>query len=378
MAFLSTPSLPTFTQFKVTHSKPSSSRRPRNIPITTACAQKSQPTSSPFQHDNQQRQLHQHPQIPDRSLDALLEALRTKQQANPTTISISDTNPNLNKRVRTVHLVGTGPGDPGLLTLRSVQLMQSADIVLYDRLVSPEILKFIQPQATMVYVGKESGFHTRSQDDIHLLLDAFADPDAVVVRLKGGDPFVFGRGGEETEYLEQQGVQINAVPGITAAAGIAASLGIPLTKRSIASSVRFLTGHARAGVDVDVGSVDRDTTYVIYMGLGQLEFLVQQFVDKGLEDITPAIAVENGTTVHQRVVTAELKDLPQKVREQGLKTPTLVIVGHVVAMSKAWSSSVVENQLVKSRTEGEDDYVQQAMQILKEYDDEQKRLSENI
>ena len=378
MAFLPTPSILTFTQFNLTHSKPSSSRRPRSIPITIACAQKSQTTSSPFQHDNQQRQLNQHPQIPNRSLDALLEVLRTKKQTNPTTISTSNTNPNLNKRVRTVHLVGTGPGDPGLLTLRAVQLMQSADIVLYDRLVSPDILKFIQPQATMVYVGKESGFHTRSQDDIHLLLDAFADPDAVVVRLKGGDPFVFGRGGEETEYLEQQGVYINAVPGITAAAGIAASLGIPLTKRAVASSVRFLTGHTRAGVDVDIGSVDRDTTYVIYMGLGQIEFLVQQFIDKGLEDITPAIAVENGTTVHQRVVTAELKDFPEKVREQGLKSPTLVIIGDVVSLSKAWSSPSVKKDQVELDIKGEDNYVKQAMQILREYDDEQERSSDSM
>ncbi|KAK9850443.1 hypothetical protein WJX84_011166 [Apatococcus fuscideae] len=141
-----------------------------------------------------------------------------------------------------VYLVGTGPGDPGLLTLKAVQLLQTADVVLYDRLVSTDILKLIHNGARMVYVGKESSFHTRTQDEIHELLCQFAQEHVTVVRLKGGDPYVFGRGGEELQYLEERGVQVHCIPGITAASGISAELGIPLTHRGMATSVRFLTG----------------------------------------------------------------------------------------------------------------------------------------
>ncbi len=146
-----------------------------------------------------------------------------------------------------VYLVGTGPGDPGLLTLRAVQLMQTADVVMYDRLVSEDILELVHPGALMVYVGKQRGFHTRTQEEIQELLGFFAGEGATVVRLKGGDPFVFGRGGEEVQHLGALGVSVHVVPGITAAAGIAAELGIPLTHRGLATSVRFLTGHSREG-----------------------------------------------------------------------------------------------------------------------------------
>lgn len=254
------------------------------------------------------------------SLDAALAHLRPSAGAPPT-----------------VHLVGTGPGDPGLLTLRAVSLMSRADVVLYDRLVSPAILSYVNAGATMVYVGKEAGFHTRTQEEIHVLLRAFAAEGKTVVRLKGGDPFVFGRGGEEVDFLERRGVEVHAVPGITAAAGIAAALGVPLTKRGVASSVRFVTGHAQeGGAEVKVGAVDADTTLVVYMGLGRLAEVVSGLEEGGLSMRTPSVAVERGTTPEERVVVAEVGELETRVREAGLQSPTLIIVGEVVRLGRCW------------------------------------------
>lgn len=227
--------------------------------------------------------------------------------------------------------------------------MSRADVVLYDRLVSNEILAYIRPEATMIYVGKEAGFHTRSQHDIHVLLRTFAQPGKIVIRLKGGDPFVFGRGGEETDFLEREGITVNAVPGITAAAGIAAQLGIPLTHRGIATSVRFLTGHVRDGATLNVGCVDRETTLVVYMGLAQLPVLVDDFLQAGLTEDTPAVAVERGTTPQQRVVVAPLKRLRAEVEEAALKSPTLIIVGEVVRLGHCW-----KEQFDASEREGKD------------------------
>ncbi|KAL6745277.1 tetrapyrrole methylase [Haematococcus lacustris] len=242
-----------------------------------------------------------------------------------------------------VHLVGTGPGDPGLLTLRAVQLMQTADVVLYDRLVSDDILRLVSPSARMVYVGKHSGFHTRTQDEIHRLLLAFAEAGACVIRLKGGDPYVFGRGGEEVQYLAAKGIQVHAVPGITAAAGICAELGIPMTHRGVATSVRFLTGHARDGgeqelVDSSVaGAADPHTTLVVYMGLQTLPSLQAQLEAHGLPPDVPAVAVERGTTRRQRVCWGSVGQLAGRAQAAGLKSPTLIIIGQVVSLAPGWS-----------------------------------------
>lgn len=247
-----------------------------------------------------------------------------------------------------VHLVGTGPGDPGLLTLRALQLMQTADVVLYDRLVSDDILRLVGPQARMVYVGKHSGFHTRTQDEIHALLLAFAEAGATVIRLKGGDPYVFGRGGEEVQYLSARGIQVHCVPGITAASGICAELGIPMTHRGVATSVRFLTGHARDGGEQELldstvaGAADPHTTLVVYMGLQTLPKLYQQLSAHGLPSDVPAVAVERGTTRRQRVVWGTVGSLPGRAVSAGLKSPTLIIIGQVVALApgyQAWSAS---------------------------------------
>ena len=267
-----------------------------------------------------------------------------------------------------VFLVGTGPGDVGMLTLRAASLMASADVILYDRLVSEEILKLCNPSAVMVYVGKASGFHTRSQEEIHQLMLAFAQtPSTTVVRLKGGDPCVFGRGGEEFEFLSERGIGVHVVPGITAAAGISASVGVPLTHRGVAASVRFLTGHLRADVQADgadgeaagaaaaadaaLGSARtrqddaevvqgagalKGQTLVVYMGLQTLPHLIHELVARGAGPSTPAMAVENGTTEHERRVFSPMHLLPDAVKSAELRSPTLVVIGEVVSLSKEW------------------------------------------
>lgn len=199
----------------------------------------------------------------------------------------------------------------------------------------------------MVYVGKQKSYHTRSQEEIQELMNVFAaelGPGTSVVRLKGGDPYIFGRGGEEIEHLQSRGVESYSVPGITAAAGIAANLGIPLTHRGLATSVRFMTGHAREGGQSDIDSAmatafDTCTTLVIYMGLGTLESTVDTLIRGGLPSDMPAVAVEKGTTPDQRVVWSPLEDLYQQVSEAGLISPTLIIIGNVVSLARGWNDT---------------------------------------
>ncbi|KAI8028660.1 Siroheme synthase [Camellia lanceoleosa] len=194
-----------------------------------------------------------------------------------------------------VFLVGTGPGDPELLTVKAVRVIQSAHLLLYDRLVSNEVLNLVGDDARLLYVGKTAGYHSRTQEEIHELLLSFAEAGATVVRLKGGDPLVFGRGGEEMDFLQQQGIQVQVIPGITAASGIAAELGIPLTHRGVANSVRFLTGHSRKGgtdpLFVAENAADPDSTLVVYMGLSTLPSLAFKLMHHGLPPNTPAAAV---------------------------------------------------------------------------------------
>ncbi|QCD95875.1 uncharacterized protein LOC114192978 isoform X2 [Vigna unguiculata] len=245
-----------------------------------------------------------------------------------------------------VFLVGTGPGDPELLTLKAVRVIKSADLLLYDRLVSNDVLDLVAPQAKLLYVGKTAGYHSRTQEEIHELLLNFAEAGATVVRLKGGDPLVFGRGGEEMDFLQQQGIQVKVIPGITAASGIAAELGIPLTHRGIANSVRFLTGHSRKGgsdpLFVSENAADSDSTLVVYMGLSTFPSLAHKLMLHGLSPQTPAAAIERGTTLQQRTVFAELKDLSEKITSAQLVSPTLIIVGKVVELSPFWPASTKE------------------------------------
>ena len=275
----------------------------------------------------------------------LREMLRMIRERRAADVS---TTPQTTTQTTTVWLVGTGPGDPGLLTLRAYQLMQSADVVLYDRLVSNEILNLVRREATMVYVGKRSGFHTRTQEEIHELLSAFASAGATILRLKGGDPLVFGRGGEELDFLREKNpdVRVEVVPGVTAAAGVGSELGIPLTHRGVSTSVRLLTGHLREGatsdpVDFAVTSADVETTLVVYMGLGTLPRLRERLLEGGFPGDMPAVAIERGTTKKERRVFSTLEHLPEAATATELVSPTLLIIGKTVTLSPHWPPEAV-------------------------------------
>ncbi|NLF54562.1 MAG: uroporphyrinogen-III C-methyltransferase [Thauera phenolivorans] len=233
-----------------------------------------------------------------------------------------------------VYLVGAGPGDPELFTLRGLRLIAGADVVVYDNLVSPAILELAPAQAERIYVGKKAADHTLPQAEINALLVKLAGEGKRVVRLKGGDPFIFGRGGEEMEALLDAGHTVEVVPGVTAAAGVAAYAGIPLTHRERAQSVVFTTGFLKNGaLDLDWEMLARPhQTVVIYMGVSRLAEICAAFVAHGLPASTPAAVIERGTTHAQRVVAADLATLGARVREAGVRPPALTVVGEVVGL----------------------------------------------
>ena len=233
-----------------------------------------------------------------------------------------------------VFLVGAGPGDPDLLTLRAARLLAQADVVVYDHLVGDGVLELINAQAERIYVGKERSNHSMAQDDINALLLRQARLGRQVVRLKGGDPFVFGRGGEELQVLAAHGIAFEVVPGITAACGVASYAGIPLTHRDYAQSCLFVTGHLKDGsCNLDWPALARPRqTVVIYMGLNGLADICAQLIAHGVAPSMPAAVVQQGTTLDQRVVAATLADLHLRVTEAGLQSPCLIIVGEVVRL----------------------------------------------
>lgn len=235
-----------------------------------------------------------------------------------------------------VYLIGAGPGDPDLLTFRALRLLQQADVVVYDRLVSTEILDMARRDAQKINVGKQRNNHSLPQESINELLANLALSGKRVARLKGGDPFIFGRGGEEIETLMQQGVQFQVVPGITAASGCASYAGIPLTHRDHAQSCTFVTGHLKDGsINLNWRQLAApNQTIVIYMGLVGLEVICQALIEHGCPADHPIGIIQQGTTRHQRVIIGTLSDLPRRVAEAEVKAPTLIIVGSVVNLHR--------------------------------------------
>jgi uroporphyrin-III C-methyltransferase/precorrin-2 dehydrogenase/sirohydrochlorin ferrochelatase len=255
--------------------------------------------------------------------------------ANDDTQAVSDVteqllNEPLDKRGEVV-LVGAGPGDAGLLTLKGLQQIQQADVVVYDRLVSDDIMNLVRRDADRIFVGKRAGYHCVPQEEINQILLRAAQSGKRVVRLKGGDPFIFGRGGEELETLCHAGIPFSVVPGITAASGCSAYSGIPLTHRDYAQSVRLITGHLKTGGELDWANLAAEKqTLVFYMGLNQAATIQAQLIAHGMESDMPVALVENGTSVKQRVVSGSLNELGELATQ--VASPALIIVGRVVAL----------------------------------------------
>ena len=233
-----------------------------------------------------------------------------------------------------VYLVGAGPGDPDLLTFKALRLMQQADIALYDRLVHPSIVDLIRRDATKIYVGKERDNHVVRQEEINELLVKYAKEGKKVLRLKGGDPFIFGRGGEEIETLADEKVAFQVVPGITSASGCSTYSGIPLTHRDYAQSCIFVTGHLKKGkLELDWEKlIQENQTIVFYMGLVSIDIICEQLIQNGLSELTPCALIQQGTTNTQKEYISILKDMPTVVKTRKPKAPTIFIIGGVVAL----------------------------------------------
>ena len=255
-----------------------------------------------------------------------------------------------------VYLVGGGPGDPDLITVKGLRCLRAADVVLYDRLISEELLDEMRPGATRVFVGKGPAHHALEQAMINELLIAYARQDCMVVRLKGGDPFIFGRGGEEAEALARAGITFEIVPGISAAIAVPAYAGIPVTHRDRASAVTIVTGHE--GHKPDGQRIDWQAlaklggTLVVLMGVKALPNFTRQLIDGGLDPALPAAVIQEGTTGQQRMVTGTLADIAQRAQEAGLSSPATTVIGSVVDLHETldWYAGAGQRQDVPTHT----------------------------
>lgn len=253
-----------------------------------------------------------------------------------------------------VSLIGAGPGDPELLTVKAAKRIRQADVVVYDRLVSEGVMALVPHGVSRLYVGKSCKQKIMPQEEIHELLVTLAKKGKHVVRLKGGDPFLFGRGGEEALELVKHGIEFEIIPGITSAHGCGAYAGIPLTHRRLATGVRFITGHRTAGDDMEAplelnwqSLADPDTTLVVYMGLANLGLIARKLVEHGLPASTPVAAIASGTTASQKTVLSDLSGIAAAVMKEALESPTLIIIGRVAALARGlqwFQSQPAENQ----------------------------------
>jgi uroporphyrin-III C-methyltransferase len=245
-----------------------------------------------------------------------------------------------------VHLVGAGPGDPDLITVKALKLLQTADAIVYDRLANSELLDHAKTQCDLIYVGKKKDQHSLPQEQICELLMLLARCGKNVVRLKGGDPFIFGRGGEEIEYLQQHDISCEIVPGITAAIGCAASTQIPLTHRDYAHAVTFITGHRQNGqmhINWDL-ALQKDSTVVFYMGLSNIGEITNQLMERGCPSSMPFAVVAKGTSNQQQVVVGTVSDIALKVQQTSVTSPALLIMGEVVS-ANGYASKLYEQSL---------------------------------
>lgn len=236
-----------------------------------------------------------------------------------------------------VYLVGAGPGDPELLTLKGKRVLEEADVVIYDRLVGDGVLEFVNPDAELVFVGKESSNHSSPQEEINRLISAHAKRGKKVVRLKGGDPYIFGRGSEEATHLFNESIPFEVVPGVTAASGISAYAGIPLTDRRYSPAVTFITGHRMKGEGIDNlnwnALAELNHTIVFYMGVANISEITRKLIENGRPSMTPAALVSRGTTPEQKTVLGTLSDISKKALENNVKPPALLVIGEVVNLS---------------------------------------------
>ena len=261
-----------------------------------------------------------------------------------------------------VSIVGAGPGDAELLTIKALRLLQTADVVIYDRLVSADILELIPAGVSRISVAKSPGKHTVPQEQINETLVNLAKAGRNVVRLKGGDPYMFGRGGEEGQMLKKHHIDFEVVPGITAAAGASAYSGIPLTHRGMSRRVQFITGHLNNDEPLDLNwqsIADPESTIVIYMGLANLSLAIQSLIDAGLPADTPAAAVQNATKAEQQRILSRLDQLDDAIRSQQLKPPVMIIIGKVVSLAEEldWFARQLESHRISHKNgSGQDNH----------------------